>query len=104
MADCMLFYVLTSQSWYVRDSVYGKYLRTFKIFFVGTFVTMAVDAGASVAAVLVPQVKGEVLLDKPWYFALNFACQLMYALHLVCAAWATGQVLQRHHWQLQPFA
>ena len=102
MGSCMLFYLLTSQSWYVRDNVYGKYLKAFRVFFLGAFVTVVVDTSASVLGVVAPKEEDKLLLDKPWYFALNVATQLAYALHFVGSTWSTGQVLQRHHWQLQP--
>lgn len=101
LLSMMLFYFLTGNTWYVRDNAYSMYLKEFKGFFGASLGTIILDALCIVITVLhlVRNGDDDLLLSMRGYQAANLMCQLAYAGQFACAAWASGQALQPHHWQ-----
>jgi hypothetical protein len=103
MASIMLFYLLTAQSWYMRENANGKYLQAFRVYYLAAACTIVVDATCGVSAIVLSQQgeTDELLLDNRGYKVVNGICQMAYGLQFASSTWSTAQVLQRCHWQLQ---
>ena len=101
MGSCMLFYLLTTQSWYLRDNAFGAYFKTFWLYYLATLVTAFIDGACGLSAIFLSGKGQDMLLEHKGYQILNGACQVAYGLHFACVTWTAALVLQRQHWQLQ---
>lgn len=103
MASSMLFYLLTAQSCYVRENAFGRYLSTFRVFFISVLATLLLDiiCGTTAVALTRQAAQSDVLLRSDGYQVVNGVCQMAYGLNLACAAWSVVHALDRRHWQLQ---